>query len=218
MTKKTHEYLENHEEAFKWLKEYQTGDRNTAWKNLEAYVNKVIQVATSRINLKGYEPEDIHNDILVCLLRAMETADIEPERGTLFTFLYVAALRRAHSLVKVERNNKRKILNDAKSLDVPILGKNGRPGFLSDTIPEKVQNKPLDTKYLDVLKAMRLSVVERKSIDLWLQNQSYEEIAKNTGFAEKRVDNAIVRVKKKLLKYCEKNKVNTSADDVDVQF
>lgn len=195
------EYAEtpqDHEEALKWLKEYQKGNVNEAWPHLEPYVKKAIKIGIGSFYVGSFEPEDLYHEVLCSLLPYLKRMKINTDRGTLFSLLVVSAKRRMITIVKLENNNKRKTLNQASSL-------NAKPASIEensyiDILEQKEDTTPLPVLNEDIIQALHMSPKEESSFRLWRAGFTYEEVAEKTGLNVKIVDNALQRVKKKIRK------------------
>jgi len=195
MTKKTHEYLENHEEALFWLKEYQKGDTN-AWSRLEPYVKKAIRAGIGSYYVAGFDSEDLYQEVLLNLLPYLKKIKIDKEKGTLFSMLVVCAKRRMITIIKLNSNNKHKTLNNALSIDSNANGLENKS--YANILEDRENNTPRPVLSEEFLESIRMSPLENNCLRMWRGGYTYDEIAEKNNVNIKVVDNALQRVKMKI--------------------
>lgn len=159
------------------------------------YRNYVYKCAASFF-VRGAEREDLVQEGMIGLYNAIRGYDPSAS-GSFSSFAAVCVRRQILSAVKASTRKKHMPLNTYVSL--------------SDTDSEgaalvKPENEPLslvlDKEYfskVSVKISERLSKLELKVLYCYLDGLSYSQIAKIIGKNEKSVDNAISRIKKKLL-------------------
>lgn len=159
------------------------------------YRNYVYKCAASFYVL-GAEQDDIVQEGMIGLCNAIKR--FNPDSDAKFrSFAAVCIRRQILSAVKASTRKKHIPLNSYVSL--------------SDTDAENVavfksENEPLSAildeeyfKKMSVKISKKLSKLELKVLYSYLDGLSYSQIAKQIGKSEKAVDNAICRIKKKLL-------------------
>ena len=158
--------------------------------------------------LVGADHEDIVQEGMIGLFKAVR--DYDPARLVPFrVFAELCVRRQLITAIKNATRQKHIPLNNYVSLNKPVYeSENGRT--LHDVVegrsvdPEELFISAEETigirKHLDT----RLTALERNVLDAFLRGESYQEIAEHLGTHVKAVDNALQRVKKKLLKYLNK--------------
>lgn len=141
--------------------------------------------------LAGGDSEDLLQEAMLGLLKAIR--EYSSERETAFrTFAEVCIKNRIRSAVTAATRDKHAPLNHSVSMeDQPLLDRE----HLSD--PEELFiSKEEEAERLEALKH-RLSPLEQRILSLYLQGFSYREIGEQVGRADKSVDNAVQRIRRK---------------------
>lgn len=151
--------------------------------------------------LIGGESDDLIQEGMIGLMKAIW--DYDPDIGTDFAgFAQLCMIRQISSAVRAAQRQKHQPLNSYVSLYEPADDDENAP-VLMDTLSEngagpedsffiKENRERARQKLLDVL-----SPLEKKVLDLFMEGQSYSQIARQLNKNEKAVDNAIQRIRKK---------------------
>ena len=164
---------------------------------------RLVRVCARPFFLAGGDSEDLIQEGMLGLLSAVREYD--PGRGASFrTFAAVCVRRRLLSAVKAARAGRHAPLNDSISFEAPLfdeslsLGPLGGAATLRDP-EELILAREALRERTDQLRG-QLSDFESKVLSLYLDGSSYSEIATKTGRSAKSVDNAVQRIRRKLLR------------------
>ncbi len=186
----------------------QQGDDDASDYLLLKYRALIMSKAKSYF-IAGADRDDIIQEGMIGLHKAVR--DFCPMRGTSFRpFAEMCITRQVITAVKAASRQKHAPLNYYLSLDKPIYT-DGSDRQLLDVLPDEKTTDPaemflvreqLDT-VCDLLRFL-LSDFEYKVFLLYLNEQTYREIASALETTPKAVDNALCRVKRKIeAKICE---------------
>ena len=166
---------------------------------LEKY-KPVVKRQARTLYLIGGENDDLIQEGMIGLYKAIRT--YRPDEGAFGNYAQVCVARQMYTAVQASGRKKHEPLNEYISLseDLDLL--------LQESPESRVINQEnLEKRYH--LIDEQLSSMEKQVLKLYLEGDSYEEIAEKMGRSEKSVDNAIQRLKKKL------KKVEKSVDTKD---
>ena len=156
---------------------------------------RLVRVYARPFFLAGGDSEDLLSAVL----------EYDPGRGASFrTFAAVCVRRRLLSAVKAARAGRHAPLNDSISFEAPLfdeslsLGPLGGAATLRDP-EELILAREALRERTDQLRG-QLSDFESKVLSSYLDGSSYSEIAAKTGRSAKSVDNAVQRIRRKLLR------------------
>ena len=154
----------------------------------------------------GGDRDDVVQEGMIGLVKAIR--GYKPESGTFSNFAYVCVTRQIISAVRAATREKHSPLNDAVSLDQPVLWSvdtTAGGATLADTIPAGEASDPAEvavkTELLNIImgqKNVSFSKLEHATIKYLTQGKNYREIADLTGKTPKQIDNAIQRIRAKL--------------------
>lgn len=188
------------------IKEYNLGDENACEELLDRYKNLVRKKAKA-MYIAGGDGDDLIQEGMIGLYKAIR--DYKPEKEASFmTFASMCINRQMCTAVSTANRKKHNPLNSYVSFYAPIDGAGDEDGetTLSDVlISEKEQNP--EEWYIDQEAAESiedrlfgsLSSFERQVIGYFMQGEGYVEIAARMGKSPKSIDNALQRIKNKLL-------------------
>lgn len=170
-------------------------DSNAANHLIARYRNYVYKCAVAYF-VSGGEREDLVQEGMIGLYKAIR--DFKPELyGSFSAFAATCIKRQIISAVKASTRKKHLPLNSYISLS-------DRESEQESAAPEL--NEPLSVvldkeykKRVSVKISKKLSKLELRVLFCYLDGMSYQEIAEVVGKDAKAVDNAIYRIKKKLL-------------------
>ena len=186
---------------------FQRGDGDALEYLLDKYKNFVRARARSYY-LVGADHEDIVQEGMIGLYKAIR--DFNPEKQASFhAFTELCVKRQIITAIKTATRQKHVPLNNYVSLNKPLYGDESDRTLL-DVIegcvvnPEEMFIGQEDMAHIQEKLSSSLSDLERKVLDAFLQGKSYQEIAEALGRHPKSIDNALQRVKKKLVFYINK--------------
>jgi len=180
----------------------QKGRRDAAEHILYKYRNLVRSKVKSYF-LVGAEREDLLQVGMVGLWQAI--VDYRHDKATSFpAFAKVCIHRHIITAIKAATRQKQVPLNTSLSLEVPADDDAGEWNMAdvlqaSDELdPEQVMLKGEDTRRLRSLLHQMLSEFEWRVLSGYQMGKSYREIAKELRCKTKSVDNALMRIKRKV--------------------
>ena len=174
---------------------------------LNKYKNFVRTKARSYF-LIGADHEDIVQEGMIGLYKAIR--DYRAEKLSSFrAFAELCVTRQIITAIKTATRQKHIPLNSYISLNKPIYEEDSDRTLL-DVITEEGLSNPedmlIDREDLSVIEGrigQMLSGLEKQVLVRYMEGKSYVEIAEEMGRHVKSIDNALQRIKRKLLKYLE---------------
>ena len=172
---------------------------------LEQYKD-LVKAKAGLYFMLGGDKEDIVQEGMIGLYKAIQSYD--ESKGTSFkTFADLCINRQIITAIKSANRKKAQVLNNAVSLDKPVgddedsvsLGESLTAG--TDTDPETIAVLNEMTELLLAPEAKVLSKSEREVLELLIQGEDYQSIAKIIGKTPKQIDNTIQRIRVKLKKF-----------------
>ena len=172
---------------------------------LEEYKD-LVKAKAGLYFMLGGDKEDIVQEGMIGLYKATQSYD--ESKGTSFkTFADLCINRQIITAIKSANRKKAQVLNNAVSLDKPVgddedsvsLGESLTAG--TDTDPETIAVLNEMTELLLAPEAKVLSKSEREVLELLIQGEDYQSIAKIIGKTPKQIDNTIQRIRVKLKKF-----------------
>lgn len=156
----------------------------------------------------GADSQDLVQEGMIGLYNAIR--DFRPDRRTAFgAFAELCITRRIISAIKTATRQKHLPLNSYVSLENwSELEEEEvwRPPLL--TLKQEESKDPADVvisaqeiESLQAMVARQLSTLETNVLQLYVEGESYQEIAEKLGREEKSIDNALQRIKRKLEAY-----------------
>ena len=161
---------------------------------LEKYKPLVKSRAATKF-LKGGDPDDLIQEGMIGLYKAVRDYDPANEKGaSFFTFAQLCIDRQLYKAIEASQRQKRFALNDAVAYEEEELDKYSVTG---DENPEQIflDQENADETISLILDA--LSRTEKVVFNLMLRGYSYREIAEIMDRSPKSIDNAIQRIRKK---------------------
>lgn len=145
--------------------------------------------------LKGGDPDDLIQEGMIGLYKAIRDYDDANERGaSFFTFAQLCIDRQLYKAIEASQRQKRSALNDAISYEDEELEKYSVSG---EENPEQIflAQENADETVSRILEV--LSRTEKVVFNLLLRGYNYREIADILDRSPKSIDNAIQRIRKK---------------------
>ena len=163
-----------------------------------------VRLKASSYFLAGGDSEDLIQEGLVGLYKAVR--DFRPDKETSFrSFAELCVTRQIITAIKTATRFKHAPLNSYVSFSPPG-GQDGDDCTLGDALPGPSVNDPsvgvISTEELQSLVgclSTTLSPLEADALRLYLEGSSYEEMAEELGCDTKTIDNALQRVKRKII-------------------
>ena len=165
-----------------------------------------VRLKASSYFLAGGDSEDLIQEGLVGLYKAVR--DFRPDKETSFrSFAELCVTRQIITAIKTATRFKHAPLNTYVSFSHSPAGQDGdNDCTLGDALPGPSVNDPsvgvISTEELQSLVGClktTLSSLEADALRLYLEGSSYEEMAEELGCDTKTIDNALQRVKRKIL-------------------
>ena len=191
------------EELVKLFKEQ---DKNAQECLMNRYENLVkIKVISGNFIINGAESNDIMQEARIGLYQAIKGYKLD-ENSSFKTFANICITRRLIDSIKTANRQKNIALNTSLSLSSSAYEDNNSL-TLEEMYDVANDDDPLDIilkkeKYNDVKKLINetSSQIQKQIFPLYEEGKSYKEIASELGISVKKVDNAIQRMKKNLMK------------------
>lgn len=176
---------------------------DSALASLMARYRGVARGKASNYFLVGGDRDDVVQEAMIGLYKAIR--DFDASHGASFrSFAELCITRQILTAIKSATRLKHTPLNHSVSFDGPT-GTEGERYSLSDTVASDQALDPLQTLLSDDrLRELRstfetvLSELETRVLALYVDGQSYQEIAVELGRQVKSIDNALQRIKRKL--------------------
>ena len=162
--------------------------------------NRLVKVCSRPYFLVGGDSEDLIQEGLMGLLTAIR--QYVPEKDASFkTYAELCIRNRLYSALKSASRYKHTPLNDSISFESSQFDENQTrvSSFLRDPEELLIARERVD-EITSILHGS-LSRFEAEILDFYLEGLSYSEIAAKVGRTQKSVDNAVQRIRKKLVQY-----------------
>ena len=152
----------------------------------------------------GGDRDDVIQEGMIGLVKAIH--GYKADAGVPFSsFAYTCITRQIISAIRTASREKHSPLNDAVSLNQPVIWNMEMYNTLAEAIPAGAESDPEDiaikTDLLDRIfnqENVRFSKLEHATIKYLTQGKSYREIADLMGKTPKQIDNTIQRIRTKL--------------------
>ncbi len=188
------------------IKKIKAGDKLAEDIMYEKY-KPFVKAKTRIYFLAGADREDLVQEGMLGLYKAVRDYDgLREEKSAFRSFAELCIRRQVITAIKAATRKKHAPLNTYVSLNKPA-GTDETSRALSDVLsaahisdPEEALISRESYEALRAELAGTLSELERKTLMLYLDGLSYVEIGAALGRPAKTIDNALQRIKKKLLK------------------
>ena len=173
-----------------------------------------VRLKASSYFIAGGEPEDLVQEGLIGLCKAMR--DFRADKETSFrSFAELCVTRQIITAIKTATRFKHSPLNTYISFSNTPAGQDSDSDVtLGDALPGPSVDDPsicvISTEELQSLVfslGTGLSKLEADALRLYLEGSSYEEMAAELGCDTKTIDNALQRVKRKVLQHQQSRQV-----------
>jgi RNA polymerase sporulation-specific sigma factor len=165
-----------------------------------------VRLKASSYFLAGGESEDLIQEGLIGLYKAVR--DYRPDKETSFrSFAELCVTRQIITAIKTATRLKHKALNHSVSFGQTPAGQDSESDCtLGDALPgSRVDDPSLRVISTEELQSLvwclgtSLSTLESDALRMYLEGSSYEEMAEDLGCDTKTIDNALQRVKRKVI-------------------
>lgn len=200
---------DNDEDLIKMVK---SGDNDA----LEFLLNKykeIVNMKVSRYFIVGAEKEDIVQEGLIGLYKAIKSYDTE-KQNSFKSFANLCIERQLITAIKTSNRQKHMPLNSYLSLNMSAYDDAEDDTSIYEVFDANVIEDPLDTitkkeYYRDVESVIEksLSPFEKQVLNELVKGNSYTVIAEKLDSPVKSVDNAIQRIRKKTSKNIKINEI-----------
>ena len=182
--------------------------RNDDGAALDALIRRYtgfVRLKASSYFLAGGESDDLIQEGLIGLYKAVR--DFRPDKETSFrSFAELCITRQIITAIKTATRYKHAPLNTYVSFSQTPAGQDDGECTLGDALPGPGVHDPaicvISTEELQSLVfclGTGLSPLEADALKLYLEGNSYDEMAEELGCDTKTIDNALQRVKRKIL-------------------
>ena len=166
-----------------------------------------VRLKASSYFLAGGESDDLNQEGLIGLYKAVR--DFRPDKETSFrSFAELCITRQIITAIKTATRFKHAPLNTYVSFSQTPAGQDDGECTLGDALPGPGVDDPavcvISTQELQSLVfclGTGLSPLESDALRLYLEGNSYEEMAEDLDCDTKTIDNALQRVKRKVLQH-----------------
>src|SRR5713226_4700566 len=167
--------------------------------------NGFVRLKASSYFLAGGDSDDLVQEGLIGLYKAVR--DFRSDKETSFrSFAELCVTRQIITAIKTATRFKHAPLNSYVSFSHTPAGQEGDDCSLGDALPGPAVNDPsvrvISTQELESLVgclSTTLSPLESDALRLYLEGSSYEQMAEELECDTKTIDNALQRVKRKIL-------------------
>lgn len=158
---------------------------------IERYDDEALRLCSS-FRVAGMERDDFLQEAYLGLLKAIRS--FNPERETGFAgFASLCMKRQLLTAVKRQNAQKNKPLNQSVPFEETFLSSNRQVQGPENLVILKEEARQRRKQAITLL-----SPLEKETLLLYSQGFSYEEMAKKLKCPEKKVDNALQRIRRKL--------------------
>ena len=187
------------------IRKIKSGDNDALDYILNKY-QEVVNMKVSRYFIIGAEKEDIIQEGLIGLYKAIKSFD--PEKQNSFkSFANLCIERQLITAIKSSNRQKHMPLNSYLSLNMSAYDNEDDDTSIYDIFDANIIEDPLDTitkkeyyKSVEYIIDKSLSIFEKNVLNELVNGSSYTAIAQKLDSPVKSVDNAIQRIRKKTMK------------------
>ena len=187
------------------IRKIKSGDNDALDYILNKY-QEVVNMKVSRYFIIGAEKEDIIQEGLIGLYKAIKSFD--PEKQNSFkSFANLCIKRQLITAIKSSNRQKHMPLNSYLSLNMSAYDNEDDDTSIYDIFDANIIEDPLDTitkkeyyKSVEDIIDKSLSIFEKNVLNELVNGSSYTAIAQKLDSPVKSVDNAIQRIRKKTMK------------------
>lgn len=167
---------------------------------------EVVKIKSRYYYMVGADEDDVIQEGMIGLLKAIRQYDPEKE-ASFATFAGICITSQIINAIRMADREKHKVLNTSVSLSKPVGGEE-EGVTLEDTLTVSGGESP---EALLVVKDLAYYIMhnednvfsgfEMQVLNEVVRENDYEEIARRLGRSSKSIDNAMQRIKKKIIRY-----------------
>lgn len=167
---------------------------------IEKY-KKLVKIKARAYFIIGGDKEDIAQEGMIGLYKAIRDYNMD-KKVSFFTFAELCITRQIYTAIKAATRQKHIPLNSYISLNKTFVDDENT--FIDKLVEDRITNPEEllidreEKNYIETHISEALSVFECRVLSLFLQGDSYLEIAVKTSKDEKSIDNALQRVRRKV--------------------
>lgn len=183
----------------------QAGDLDAEETLMRKY-KETVKIKAKMYYMAGADEDDVVQEGMIGLLKAIRQYDAEKD-AAFGTFAGVCITRQIISAIRTADREKHKALNTSISLSDPLKD-SGDDMTLEDTLRTNMAENPETLLvFKDIVYYIMhngdniLSDFEMEVLSEMVKGKNYEEIAEKLGRNPKSIDNAMQRIKKKVVAY-----------------
>lgn len=187
------------------IKIIKSGDKQALNYLIDKY-KELVNVKVSKYFMIGAEKEDIIQEGLIGLFKAIKSYDLD-KQNSFKTFANLCIERQLITAIKTSNRQKHSPLNFYLSFNISAYDNDETDSSLIDIFESNQIEDPLDTitkkeYYQSVEDAIdkHLSSFEKQVLSRYINGKSYVKIAEELNTQVKSIDNAIQRIRKKAIK------------------
>ncbi|MBR1866486.1 MAG: RNA polymerase sporulation sigma factor SigH [Lachnospiraceae bacterium] len=178
----------------------QDGDQEATEYLLKKY-SPLVKKSIRTLYLIGADAEDLSQEGMIGLFKAIQNYR-EDNNASFYTFAKVCIDRQIYSAIKASNRKKHSPLNSY----ISFYAKNGEAeAELIDNLeagnesnPEHIILDRENASYFEEVLEANLSQLEKSVLPLYLDGQSYSDIAASLNKSPKSIDNAVQRIRDKV--------------------
>jgi len=167
---------------------------------------ELVNMKVSKYFIIGAEKEDIIQEGLIGLYKAVKNFDLE-KQSSFKSFANLCIERQLITAIKTSNRQKHIPLNSSLSLNASIYDNDDDNNSLMEMLNTEAVEDPLDTltkkeyyKAIGIKIDEALSGFEKQVLSKYVLGESYVSIAEKLDAPVKSIDNAIQRIRKKAVK------------------
>ncbi len=196
------------EEISKLVNYVRESEHEASFIKLQSYLSYYISFFGKRYRIAGHCSEEIEQECLYAL-RYKAIEDFDPERGKFKSFAILCIRRHLFSIIKANRQQKRRALNDSLSLDedrsedgdyLTLIGLVQQDQLSADE--QIIKSESTDLRQSRLM--AKLSKLEQEVFKLYIKGFHYDEIVDELleifprkDISKKTVDNSLQRIRQK---------------------
>lgn len=179
------------------LQQIKNGD-NDAMEYLMKRYRGMVRTEARKFFLAGGDEEDLIQEGMIGLFKAINS--YEEDKNTSFsTFAFLCIRRQIYTTVTASNRKKHGPLNNYVSIfgSAQDLDENHPAGMIENPEEMVLKKERMEGYYLAIEK--KLSRYEKQVMKYYVKGENYTEIAKKLNKTDKSIDNAIQRIRRKLM-------------------
>ncbi len=187
------------------IERYKAGDTQAIDALIVRY-KKLVKKNARALYLIGGEHDDLIQEGMIGLYKAVRNYDSQ-KNASFQPFANLCISRQIYTAIQSSRTRKNQPLNDYVSFDaadnedgeLPGVFLYGEHTFESGRNPEELMISQENDKQMEEFLSKKLSRFEMEVLHVYLEEENYAKVAKQLGKSPKTVDNALQRIRKKLM-------------------